>query len=319
MDRLDSMSVFIAAVEGGSLSAAGRALGMPLATVSRKVSELEAHLGTTLLRRSTRQLELTDSGRGYLLACKRIVADVEEAERTASGEYVEPKGDLIVSAPIVMGRSHVLPIVLDFLRAYRNVDVRLDLGDRAVNLLEEHVDVAVRVGELADSSLVARRVGEIRQVVCASPQYLATHGKPRRLEQLRVHDCITFGGLNSSDRWIFGHAKSRVAVAVHSRLVVNTADAAISAAVAGSGVTRVLSYQVADAIRRGELEILLGKFEPAAVPVHLVYPGGRLPLKLRAFVDYTVPKLQELLSEALQPAQLRPVRQRRDPRLTLGD
>ena len=187
-----------------------------------------------------------------------------------------------------------------------------------MNLLEEHVDVAVRVGELADSSLVARRVGEIRQVVCASPQYLTMRGKPQRLDQLRVHDCISFGGLNSPDRWIFGREKSRATVAVHSRLVVNTADAAISAAIAGSGVTRVFSYQVAEAIRHGALEIVLSKFEPALVPVHLVYAGGRLPLKLRAFIDYTVPKLQELLSEALQPAQQRPVRRRRDRRLTLG-
>src|ERR1700676_3464640 len=176
MDRLESMSILVAAVDAGSLSAAARRLGTPLATVSRKVSELEAHLKTRLLTRSSRKLALTDAGRSYSEACKRILEDVGEAERAASGEYSAPKGDLIITAPIVFGRLHVLPIAMEFLKAYPDIDIRIVLADRLVNLLEDHIDLAVRIGELPDSSLVATRVGAIRRVACASPAYLAVHG-----------------------------------------------------------------------------------------------------------------------------------------------
>ena len=165
MDRLESMSILVTAVEAGSLSAAGRRLGMPLATVSRKVSELEAHLKTRLLNRSSRQLTLTDAGRSYVAACRRILEDVGEAERAASGEYSAPRGDLIITAPIVFGRLHVLPIAMEFLKAYPDIDIRMVLADRVINLLEEHADLAVRIGALPDSSLVASRVGSIRRVV----------------------------------------------------------------------------------------------------------------------------------------------------------
>ena len=287
------MSVLLAAVEGGSLSAAGRKLGMPLPTVSRKVSELEAHLKTRLLHRSTRRLTLTDAGRGYVAACKRILDDVEEAERAAAGEYSAPKGDLVITAPIVYGRLHVLPVVTGFLRAYPDVDIRLLLGDRMVNLLEEPVDLAVRVGELPDSSLIATRVGEVRQVVCASPGYLSARGRPTHPDELATHDCVTFEGLMSPDNWKFSSGKSFTQVAVHSRLIVSTAEAAIAAAIAGVGVTRVLSYQISDALSDRALEIVLPEFEPPPSPVSLVYPSqGRLPVKLRAFLDFAVPRLR---------------------------
>ena len=191
MDRLDAMSAFLAAVEAGSLSGASRKLGMPLATVSRKVSELETHLRTRLVNRTSRRLILTDAGRSYVTACKRILEDIDEAERAAAGEYVTPRGDLIITAPIVFGRLHVLPVVLEFLKAYPNIDIRLVLADSVINLQEEHADLAVRIGELPDSSLVATRVGSIGRVVCGSPAYFAERGTPKTPGDLGKHDCIT--------------------------------------------------------------------------------------------------------------------------------
>jgi DNA-binding transcriptional LysR family regulator len=294
MDRLESMKVLVAAVETGSLSAAGRKLGMPLATVSRKVSELEAHLNARLLNRSTRRLVLTDAGRDYVAACKRILEDLGDAERAAAGEYSTPRGDLIITAPIVFGRLHLVPVAVDFLRAYPEVDVRLAPGDRVVNLLEDQVDLAVRIGELPDSSLIATRIGVIRQVVCASPSYFAEHGVPGTPGELHTHQCITFAALMSAALWAFHVNGVQHSIPVHSRLVVNTAEAAIDAAVHGAGVTRVLSYQIEQARRAGLLQVVLEDFEPAPVPVSLVFTGqSRLPQKVRAFLDFAAPRLRE--------------------------
>jgi DNA-binding transcriptional LysR family regulator len=304
MDRLESMSVLLAVVEAGSLSGAARRLGTPLATVSRKVSELERHLKTRLLTRSSRRISLTDTGRSYVAACKRILEDVGEAERAASGEYSAPKGDLIVTAPIVFGRLHVLPIVIEFLAAYPEIDIRIVMADRVANLLEDPVDVAVRIGELPDSSLVATRVGSVRRVVCGSPAYFGGRGTPMSPGELDTHDGITFEGLTSPRAWTFTDGRSEVSVAIHSRLIVNTAEAAIDAAIAGVGITRVFSYQVAHAVCAGTLAIVLEEFEPPPWPVSLVYAGqGLLPLKLRAFLDFVAPRLKVRLSEsALPPA-----------------
>ena len=298
MDRLEAMSALLAAVEAGSLSGASRKLGMPLATVSRKVSELEAHLRTRLVTRTSRRLILTDAGRSYIAACKRILDDIREAERAAAGEYSAPRGELIITAPIVFGRLHVLlPVVLEFLKTYPEIDVRLTLADRIVNLQEDHVDLAVRIGELPDSSLVAMRVGSIGRVVCGSPAYFAERGTPKGPDELRKHDCITFNGLTSPEAWIFPSGKGNISVAVHSRLIVNTAEAAIDAAITGLGITRVLSYQVADALRTGALLLALREFEPPPVPVSLVHAGqGRLALKLRAILDFAGPRLKARLS-----------------------
>jgi DNA-binding transcriptional LysR family regulator len=296
MDRLEAMSAFLAAVEAGSLSGASRKLGMPLATLSRKVSELETHLRTRLLTRTSRRLILTDAGRSYVAACKRILDDVREAERAAAGEYSAPKGELIITAPIVFGRLHVLPVVLEFLKTYPEIDVHLTLADRVINLQEDHVDLAVRIGELPDSSLVAMRVGSIGRVVCGSSAYFAERGTPKRPNELSKHDCITFNGLTSPEAWIFPSGKGNISVAVHSRLIVNTAEAAIDAAIAGLGITRVLSYQVADAMRTGALVLALRDFEPPPVPVSLVHAGqGRLALKLRAILDFAAPRLKARL------------------------
>jgi DNA-binding transcriptional LysR family regulator len=297
MDRLESMSVLVAAVEAGSLSAAARRLGMPLATVSRKVSELEAHLKTRLLTRTSRRLTLSDAGRSYVVSCKRILEELSNAEREASGEYNAPKGELVITAPMVFGRLHVLPVVMDFMRVYPEVDIQLALADHVVNLLEEHVDLAVRIGELPDSSLVGVRVGTIRRVICGSPAYFAARGTPRRPDELGHHECVTFQGQSSPSMWSFMSGRTETSVPIHSRLVVNTAEAAIDAAIAGVGITRVLSYQIADAIQAGSLEIILQDHEPPPFPVSLVHAGqGLLPAKLRAFVDFAVPRLKARLT-----------------------
>jgi DNA-binding transcriptional LysR family regulator len=303
IDRFDAMSVLLAVTDGGSLSAGARRLGMPLATVSRKVSELEAHLQTRLLNRGSRRLELTEAGQSYVAACRRILEDVVEAERTASGEYRVPRGELVITAPVVFGRRHVLPIVGAFLKAYPDIDVHITFADRVVNLLEEHVDVALRIGELPDSNLVATRVGSTRRVICASPEYLDAHGSPAAPNDLASHACITFEGLMSPRAWMFRFGGSTQSIAIHSRLVVNTAEAAIDMAVAGIGLTRILSYQITAPLMERKLALVLEPFEPAPVPVSLVYGGhGLLPLKLRAFMDFAIPRLKAVFAKSDQPA-----------------
>ncbi|WP_296746374.1 LysR family transcriptional regulator [Mesorhizobium sp.] len=300
MDRLDAMSLFAGTVEAGSLSAASRRLGMPLATVSRRLSDLEKHLRTRLLNRSTRRLTLTDAGEAYLVACRRILSEVSEAERAAAGEYISPTGELAVTAPVVFGRLHVLPIVTGFLAAYPDVDIRLTLSDRITQLVDEHIDLAVRIGELPDSAMVATRVGSIRRITCASPGYFARHGTPARPEEIAGRDCITFEGLAAPAAWSFVIGKSETVVPVRSRLQVNTAEAAIDAAVAGLGLTKVLSYQADAAVRDGKLSVVLDAFEPPPWPVSLVHTGqGRLPVKLRAFLDFAAPRLKERLARSL--------------------
>lgn len=296
MDRLEAMAVLLAAVEGGSLSAASRRLGAPLATVSRKVAELEAHLNARLITRTNRRIALTDAGRSYVEAAREILGRVEEAERAAAGEYVAPKGELIVAAPVVFGRLHVLPVVLDFLRQHPAIDLRLLLGDRVINLVEDHVDAAVRIATLADSTLMATRLGSIRRSVYASPDYLARRGTPARPEDLAAHDCVSFEGLTSSRSWSFAEKGRDFAVPLRSRLSVTTAEAAVDAAVAGLGVTRVLSYQAAAARQAGLLLPILEDFELPPWPVNLVHAGrGMMALKLRAFLDFAAPRLRAVL------------------------
>jgi DNA-binding transcriptional LysR family regulator len=297
MDRLEAMSMFAAIIDGGSLSAAGRRLNVPLATVSRKLADLEAHLKTRLITRSTRKLVLTDAGRDYLDACRQILEQVDEAERAASGAYAKVKGQLVVAAPILFGRLHVVPVAAAFLEAHPEVDIQLRLGDRNVDLIEEHVDVALRIGALPDSNLVATQVGTIRRVVCASPAYLERFGTPQSLVDLAEHRCITFDGLEAATAWTFvGTDGQKRQARVRSRMTVSTADAAIEAAVLGLGLTRVLSYQVADALQDGSLVRVLVDDESPAVPASLIYLGqGRLPMKTRAFIDFSVGRLRDRL------------------------
>jgi len=294
VNRLEAMAILVAVVDAGSLSAAARHLGMPLATVSRKVAELESHLHTRLLHRTTRQLSLTEAGSSYVAFCRRVLEEIEEAERAATGEYASPKGELVVTAPVVFGRLHVVPVVAEFLAHYPEIDVSLMLTDRVVHLMDENTDVAVRVGELPDSALVAAGVGTVRRVVCASPGYLAAHGVPATPRDLAAHECITFEVLASTRAWVFGAGHAELSVPVRSRLAVNTAEAAIAAAMLGVGVIRVLSYQVADAVRDGALRVLLQDYESAPLPISLVHKGqAPLPLKVRAFLDFVAPRLRE--------------------------
>jgi DNA-binding transcriptional LysR family regulator len=298
MDRLEAMSTFLAVAEDGSLSAASRRLGTPLATVSRRISDLESHLRTKLFNRSSRQLVLTDAGSSYLTACKRILTDVTEAERTACGEYIAPTGELTVTTPIGLGRTILIPILMDFLKAYPDIKARMIPTDRPLSLFQEQIDVGVRIGALPDSSLVAVRLGTTRRVVCASPSYLAARGTPRTPEQLAGHDCINYAGFGLPDEWTFVRGKTAIAVPVNTRLVVGSAEAACAAARAGIGITIALAYQLKVGSDGGALTTLLDEFQPAPLPVSLVYAANRfLPIKVRAFLDFATPRLKRVLAE----------------------
>jgi DNA-binding transcriptional LysR family regulator len=299
VDRLEAMSVMLVAVDCGSLSKASRKLGLPLATVSRKVSELESHLKADLLIRSPKGLELTPAGRSYVAAAKSILEQLSEAERAAAGEYSEPKGDLVVSAPIMFGRLHVLPVVMTFLAAFPEVSVELMLTDRVTHFLDDQVDVALRIGDLPDSSLIATRLGKVRRLTCASPTYLATRTPPITPQDLASHEVISFESVATDTVWSYLSGDNEVQIAVRSRLSVSTIDAAIDAGLAGAGILRAMSYQVADFVRGQLLEVLLEPFEPAPRPVHLIYDRrNRLPLKLRVFVDFVVPMLRDRVTAA---------------------
>lgn len=299
MDRLDAMQVLLTAVECGSLSKACRKLGQPLATVSRKVAELEKHLKADLLIRSSKGLELTPAGEAYITAAKTILEQLNEAERAAAGEYAEPRGDLVVTAPIMFGRLHVLPVVTAFLESFPEVSVELMLTDRVAHFLEDQIDVAIRVGDLPDSSLIATRLGSVRRVTCASPAYLASRVAPSIPQDLVNHDVISFESVSSPTTWRYWSNGNELAVPLRSRLSVNTIDAAIDAGLAGAGVVRTMSYQVADYVHNNLLRLLLEAYEPAPRPVHVVhYRQNRLPLKLRAFVNFVIPRLRDRLTAA---------------------
>lgn len=296
MDRLKSMSTFVSVVENGGFSAAARSLSMPLATVSRKVSELEENLGIRLLNRNTRQVTLTDSGRDYFESCRRILSQLDDAERAVVGEYRMPRGELIVTAPIVFGRMHLVPLITELLSDYPDLTIKLLLVDRVVNLIEEHADVAIRIGALPDSALVSTTVGQIRRVVTASPDYLERHGTPQDLTNLSSFDCILITALSTGHSWTFCKNKAMCNVEIKPRLIVTTAAGGIGAAIAGAGLVQTLCYQVASDVSAGRLCQVLKEFEPPYVPVNIVYPSGRLmPAKLRTFLDFMTPRLRKNL------------------------
>lgn len=297
MDRLEAMMILVAVADGGSLSQASRRLKIPLATVSRKVSELENHLKVKLLTRTTRALEFTDYGRTYVSLCRGILDNVNEADRMVTGEYAAPKGLLTITAPIVFGRLHMVPIIAEFLRVYPDVDIQLMLTDRGVDLLEEKIDLALRIGELPSSTLIATRVGEIRHVTCGSSDYFKKRGRPNEPQDLKAHDCVSISILGSSKSWVFQSGKSKLKVGIRSRLDVTTSEAGLEAAALGVGITRALSYQVASYQNSKKLEVILHNFEHDPWPVHLVHSAGRIvPLKLRAFLDYAGPRLRNDLN-----------------------
>src|SRR5713101_2036274 len=244
MDRLEAMSVIVAVNETGSFSAASRRLRSPVATVSRKVAELETRLKAQLFQRSSRRMTLTDAGRSYIEACKRIIEQVDDAEREVSGEYRIPKGDLAVTAPWGLGHMHLVPIAVEFLNAYPDIALRLVLTDRVVNTIEENIDVSIRIGVLPDSNMIATRIGSVRFVLCASPSYLAARGHPKEPGDLCNHDCITVDSNAPQRSWKFAQGGREIAAPIQSRLTVNDSEAAIDAAVAGAGIARVMSYKM---------------------------------------------------------------------------
>lgn len=295
MDRFEAMSMLLEVVGKGNLSAAGRSLKIPLPTLSRRITELETLLGTKLLTRTTRKIALTDAGATYVEAARRILEQVEEAERQASGEFAMPKGELVITAPMQFGRLHVLPVVVDFLAAFPAINVRLMLTDRNIDLVEEHVDMAVRIGNLPDSAMVATRIGSVRRVVCGSPALFASRGMPKEPADLLGLPCISVEVLTPTAGWRFqnpGAAKA-IEVLISPRLSVTTTEAAAEAAIRGAGVTRLLYYQVAGAVAAGALKLVLEDFEPEPAPIHLVHLArGQMPLKMRRFLDFAASRLR---------------------------
>jgi DNA-binding transcriptional LysR family regulator len=289
MDRIDAMQAFVAVADLRGFAPAARKLRLSPPAVTRLVAALEERLGARLLQRTTRWVALTDAGARYLERARRILADVEEAELAAEGERIRPSGKLAVSAPVGFGRLHVGPMMSAYLKRYGDVSAELRLEDRMVSLVEDGIDLAVRIGHLADSSLVARQVGEMRRIMVASPAYLKRHGEPKTPAGIAAHQTIQFGASSASGEWRFIEDGREFRVDIVPRLSTNSADAAVQYAEAGGGLTRVLAYQAADAVRRGRLKIVLQAFEPPPLPIHIVYPTSRLlSAKVRAFIDLVV-------------------------------
>ena len=249
MDSLEAMSIIVAVTETGRFSAASRRLKKPVATVSRMVAELEARLKAQLFQRSSRQMTLTDAGRSYIEACKRIIEQVDDAEREVSGEYRIPKGDLAITSPWGLGHMHLMPIAVEFMNAYPEIALRLVLTDRIVDTVEENIDISIRIGNLADSNLIATKVGSVRFVLCASPLYLAEHGHPSEPAELAAHDCISIDSVAPQRSWKFIKDGREIVAPIRSRLTVSDSEAAIDAAIASAGITRVMSYKM-EAFRR---------------------------------------------------------------------
>jgi len=299
MDRIEGMSILLRVIDKGSFSAAARSMDLPVQTISRKIADLEQHLGTQLLTRTTRNLTTTDAGIAFAAAAKRIVVDVEAAEREAAGEFIIPKGDLVITAPLFFGRLHVVPVVTEFLDMFPEINIRLVLRDHFVNLLDDQIDMAVRIGRLPDSGMIATRVGAIRSVVAISPSLLERHGVPQTPAGLEGIPCIATDGPTSSTSWRFRDPErgSILEVSIAPRLIT-TAEAAKEAAIRGAGAVRALHYQVEDAVRAGDLSLVLEEFEVEPSPVHLVHaPRGQLPLKMRRFVDFAAPRLRRTLCD----------------------
>jgi DNA-binding transcriptional LysR family regulator len=286
MDRIDAMAAFVAVADLQGFAPAARKLGLSPSNVTRLIAALEDRLGARLLQRTTRSVTLTDVGARYLERVRRVFADVEEAESSAQAELARPSGRLVVSAPVGFGRRHVSPVVSTYLSRYPEVSCELRLADRMVNLVEDGVDLAVRIGHLADSTLVARQVGQMRRIVVAAPAYLKRRGEPRSPEAVAAHDTIQFG---AAPDWRFVRDGRELRITPTPRFITNSADAAIQYAEEGGGLTRVLAYQAADAIKRGKLEVVLAASEEPVMPIHLVYPTSRLlSAKVRGFIDLVV-------------------------------
>jgi DNA-binding transcriptional LysR family regulator len=293
MDRLQAMSTFVAVVDSGGFAGAARKLNLSPSVVTRAVAELEERLGLRLLIRTTRVVRVTDAGARFAEDCRRILADIEEAETVAAGTHAAPRGTLTLTAPVLFGQLFVTPLLVRYLQQYPEVDAQCLFLDRVVHLVEEGIDVAVRIGELPDSSLQAVRVGRVRRVLVASPAYLQAHGVPQRPQDLAGHAIASAAGVSPVSEWRFNDAGSPLVQRLQPRMRTTTNDSAIAAAVAGLGITRLLSYQVADRVRSGALQLILEDFESAPLPVHVVHhEGRRVTRKVRAFVDLAVEALR---------------------------
>ncbi len=318
LDRLRALEVLVAVADTGSLARAAARLGLSAPAVTRALAAQEDRVGARLFNRTTRSLTITEAGQRMVDSARRVIAELNAAESDAAGEATDPHGHLVVTAPVTFGRQVSPPITSGFLRQYARVTLSMVLLDRVTNLVEEGIDLAIRIGALPDSSQVARRVGAVRRVMVASPRYLADHGMPAEVGDLRDHHLIAFSGLTPAREWRLrdGHA-----VSVRPRLTVNDAATAIAAAEAGDGITAALSYMVADAVRAGRLCLVLDAFAPSPVPVSLVYPHARLAApKLRAFVDFAAPRFADVLEALALPAAVvsappppSPARPRRSP------
>jgi DNA-binding transcriptional LysR family regulator len=295
MDRLESMRIFVTVAGAAGFAPAARRLGLSPPAVTRAVAALERRLGTRLLHRTTRVVRLTEAGERYVADCRRILAEVEDAEAAAAGSHRELRGGIGVTASAMFGRLHVAPLVLDFLRRHPGVELRTLFVDRVVNLLEEGMDVAVRIAHLPDSSLTAIRVGSVRRVVCAAPAYLAARGTPAAPGDLAGHDVVSFGGISPTREWTFREGSGSAAVRVTPRFTTNLPDVAIAAAREGHGLTRLLSYMVAGEFARGTLAPVLVDWEPPPIPIQVVHGAGRhASARVRACIDHLVAGLRHL-------------------------
>ncbi|PMY68508.1 MULTISPECIES: LysR family transcriptional regulator [Pseudomonas] len=300
MDRFQEMQVFISVAQEQGFAAAARRLGLSAPSVTRAVAALEQRIGTQLLTRTTRNVLLTEAGQRYLEDSRRILAELQDAEASAAGIHALPRGQLTITAPVLFGELFVTPLMVDYLERFPEVSINALLVDRVVSMVEEGMDVAVRIGELPDSGQHAMRVGEVRRVICASPAFLTRHGRPRHPQELRQAPVIAPSSIGQSRSWLFDDNGTPLNIRPEPRLVVTANQAAISAACLGLGLTRVLSYQVAGKVAAGELEIILAEFELAPLPIHVVYQGGRkAPARVRSFVDFAVQALRG--HPALQP------------------
>ncbi|MGA5587970.1 LysR substrate-binding domain-containing protein [Pseudomonas siliginis] len=294
MDRFQEMQIFVVVAQEQGFSAASRRLGLSAASVTRAVAALEQHIGTQLLVRTTRTVHLTEAGQRYFDDCRRILAEVQEAEDSAAGSHALPRGQLTITAPVLFGDLFVTPVMADYLCRYPDVSINALLLDRVVNMVEEGIDVAVRIGELPDSNQHAIRVGEVRRVICASPGFLAEHRRPEHPQALAGLPVVATSAIGQQRNWPFLDGGEALSVRTEPRLTVTANQSAITAARKGLGLTRVLSYQVADKVAAGELEIVLAEFELPPLPIHVVYQGGRkAPARIRSFVDFAVKALRE--------------------------
>jgi len=293
MDRLALMQAFVAVAEEEGFAPAARRLGVSPPVVTRSISALEERLGVQLLERTTRKVRVSEAGARYLSDCKRLLADVEDVEAAISGEHAKPRGLLGVTASVMFGRLFVAPLLVEFLARHPQVTARALLVDQVVDLIDEGLDVAVRIAKLSDSSLMSSKVGAVRRVTCAAPSYLKQHGTPKTPRELADHRSFVFSGERSPPSWAFEHKGKALSFRPRATLLVNSSEVGIDAAVAGAGITRALSYMVAGHVQAGRLRVILEDFEAEPIPIHVVYrEGRRAPARVRAFVDFVVSKLR---------------------------